>query len=369
MNILSVSGIKYPSYSCEKTSPQKRFGLTMSKPLAHDVVSFKATPKSMGSRANAINMKLAKDIHNDAEKALAYMREKIDKYTFDLVADTYNPNNPIEMVKDRVKSPESIIEKAVTRNWNTKQEILKNMTDLAGTKIIMRDGSKEQVNRLLDNLMQGMDDGALKFIEIENKRPLPVYNQYDEIVKSYDYASPRCMAKFQRLASKVAGRDVKLIEENTPTNYMAIHMLMELPNGIVGELQIMGHDIALLKDIEDMCYKVKNGKNLPKKYAEVEKALTPLKPPVLPKNGIETPEYKEALAKHKFFKEEHLKYTQEAYMQQREKEPRPHKSRKKEIFLKIPEFMPKELDFNYLYELKLKCDQATVVQPKKQVKK
>ena len=62
MNILSVSGIKYPSYNCEKTSPQKRFGLTMSKPLAHDVISFKATPKTMGSRANAINMKLARDI-------------------------------------------------------------------------------------------------------------------------------------------------------------------------------------------------------------------------------------------------------------------------------------------------------------------
>ena len=368
MKILSVSGIKYPSYSCEKTSPEKRFGLTMSGPLAHDVVSFKATPKSMGSRANAINMQLAKDIHNDAEVALAYMRDKINQYIFDLVADTYNPKNPIEVVKQRVKSPESIIEKAITRNWNTKQEILKNMTDLAGMKIIMRDGSKEQVNKVLENLMQGMDEGAFKIIEIENKRPLPVYNQYDEIVKSYDYASPGYLAKFQRLASKVAGRDVKLIEENTPTNYMAIHMLMELPNGIVGELQIMGHDVALLKDIEDMCYKVKNGKNLPKKYAEVEKALVSLKPPVLPKSGIETPQYKEALANYKFLKKEHLKYTQEAYMQQREKEPRLHKSRKKEVFLKIPEFMPKELDFNYLYELKMKCDQAAA-EAKKQAKK
>lgn len=368
MNILSVSGIKYPSYNCEKTSPQKRFGLTMSKPLAHDVISFKATPKTMGSRANAINMKLARDIHSDAEQALAFMRDKIDKYTKYLVSDTYNPNNPIEVVKDRVKSPESIIEKAITRNWNTKQEILKNMTDLAGMKIIMRDGSNEQVNKVLENLMQGMDEGELKFIEIENKRPLPIYNQYDEIVKRYDYASPVCLAKFQYLASKTAGKDIKLIEENTPTNYMAIHMLMELPNGIVGELQIMGHDVALLKDIEDMCYKVKNGKNLPKKYARVEKALAPLKPPVLPKNGIETQEYKDALANHEFLKKEHLKYTQEAYMEQRAKEPRPHKSRKKETFLKIPEFMPKELDFNYLYELKLKCDQATA-QAKKQAKK
>ena len=85
MNILSVSGIKYPSYSCEKTSPEKRFGLTMSGPLAHDVVSFKATPKSMGSRANAINMQLAKDIHNDAEVALAYMRDKINQYIFDFL--------------------------------------------------------------------------------------------------------------------------------------------------------------------------------------------------------------------------------------------------------------------------------------------
>lgn len=358
MNILSISGIKYPSYSYEKTPCSKRFGLMMSKPLTHDVVSFKGTPKHIEDRANAITMKLAKDINKKAESKLPYMRARIEQYTHDLVANTFNPENPVEIVRGRVKTPESIVEKALTRHWYSKPEILQNMTDILGMKIVMRDASKKQVDRVLDNLIQGMEEGAFKIIEIENKRPLPVYNQYGEVVKSYDYASPVCMAKLQRVASKVAGRDIKLIEENTPTNYMAIHLLLEFPNGTVGELQIMGHDVALLKDIEDLCYKVKGGKPVPKVYAKIEKALACLKPPRKPKDNIETPEYKEALAYHEFLANEHLKYTQEAYMYQREKEPKMHRSRRKEVFLKIPEFMPQELDFNYLYKLKIQCDEA-----------
>ncbi len=334
-----------------------KFGLTMAKPLSKDTVSFAGTPKSMGSRKDAITMKLAKAVHDEAKEALTFWESKLRPYLNDLEVIT-NPANPIESISARAKEPISIVEKAVTRGWNNKEEIKKGMTDLAGMKIIMRDGSKEEVNKVIDSLVDYVKETGARIVEIENKRPLPVYNQYGEIAKSYDYAAPMYLAKLQKVASKNVGKEIRYVDENTPTNYMAIHILTELPNGITGELQIMGHDVAALKELEDMCYKIKNGKNLPKKYASIEKYFTSLKPPVKPESGLEDAEYKSALEKFEFVKDEHLKYTQEAYLVQRAKEPRTYSSRRKQkdTFLEIPKYLPQELDFNNLHELKIKCD-------------
>lgn len=358
MNIQNIFGftnsVCAKNNDAQKTTYFPKYGLVMAKPIQTDTVSFKATPKTMASRTDAITMKLAKQINADAEYALNYMQTKLNRYLYDLVASSYAPTNPIEVIKSRTKSATSIIEKAATREWTTKEEIKNKMTDLAGMKIIMRDGSREQVNRVIDRLMSFVEEGG-RILEIENKRPDPIYDANDQLLKSYDYASPRKLIQLRQLASKALGKQVKLTDETTPSNYMAIHVLMELPNGITGELQIMGHDIAALKELEDMCYKVKGNKNLNKKYAPIEKTLAPLKPPVA-KNGVEDEEYLQKLKAHNLLKEEYEKYTQEAYLEQREKEPRAFKSKRKDTFLKIPDYLPQELDFNNLDKLKKECD-------------
>lgn len=373
MNIPKITNLKFSSQVSNDNNSKSfapRFGLVMAKPLPKDTVSFGATPKAMGSRKDAITMSLAKAINKEATEALEFWKSKLNPFLYDLEA-TYEKTGPIEKIMSRVKEPNSIVEKAATRGWVNKEEIKKSMTDLAGMKIIMRDGSKQEVNKVIERLIAYVNETGARIVEIENKRPLPVYNQYGEISKSYDYASPMYLANLQKVASKSVGRPIRYIDENTPTNYMAIHILTELPNGITGELQIMGHDVAALKALEDMCYKVKNGKNLPKKYASIEKVLVPLKPPVKPESGIEDAEFKAALKKNNFIQDEHLKYTQEAYLVQKDKEPRPFKVRgkQKETFLEAPSYLPKELDFNYLQKLKDDCDLAEAKRLKKVAQK
>ena len=351
MNILPIAGFS-PAFLIPKknniSQNTRSFGLVMSKPLSRDTVSFTSTPKAMKSRKNAITMQLAKVIHEEAVKATEYMDAKLRPYIQDLEATTFKPKNPIERISSRAKASTSIIEKATTRDWINKDEIKRYMTDLAGVRIVMRDASREQVDRVIDRLRQAVTEGGVNILEIENKRPLPIYNQLGSIVKSYDYASPLALIKLQRAASMRLGREIKLIDENTESNYMAIHILMELPNGITGEIQIMGHDVAALKDLEDLCYKVKNDKDIDKKYASIEKFLLPLKDE---KNSILIAEQE--------------KYTQAAYIYQRELEPRAHKSRKKEKFLEAPATLPKEFDFNYIYKQKLACDAAAAKSARK----
>lgn len=369
MNIQKVIGFNFnaPVQNERGANAVKtpHFGLVMQKPLQADTVSFKATAKTMASRKGAINMSLAKQINADAVEALSYMQKKINKYIYDLVATTYAPENPIEVVLARAKSATSIVEKAATRGWENKEEIKNNMTDLAGMKIIMRDASKENVNKVVDRLIDFVKDGG-KIVEIENKRPDAIYDGNDQIIKSYDYASPRKLIQLRQEASKALGREVKLTDETTPSNYMAIHILTELPNGITGELQIMGHDVAALKELEDMCYKVKGNKGLDKKYAKIEKVLSPLKAPKV-QAGEDEAVYLQRVKEHDILAEEHSQYTREAYLEQREKEPRKFKSKKKDVFLKAPDYLPKELDFNYLNTLKKECDATELAKKRKEV--
>lgn len=346
MNILPLSGFSPVSFAPKKSNNNQNthlYGLVMSKPINRDTVSFKATPKAMQSRKNAITMSLAKRIHEEAAEATKFMEAKLRPYLYDLEATTFAPNNPIEVISTRAKSAVSIVEKAVTRGWINREEIKRGMTDLAGMKIIMRDASRENVNKIIERLVTAVTESGAKIVEIENKRPLPIYDQYGNILKSYDYASPMALIKLQRAASKLLGREIKLTDENTPSNYMAIHTLIELPNGITGELQIMGHDVAALKELEDLCYKIKNGKNIDKKYAPIEKTLAALKD-----------------EENVLLRAEHDKYTQEAYLFQRNIEPRAHKSRKKEKFLAAPATLPKDYDFNNIYIQKQACDAAAL---------
>jgi len=236
MNIPSLNAFRMtmPFNGIKQQNNSSSFGLTMPQPLAKDTVSFKGTPKAMASRGDGITRQLAKEIHEDAEKALDYLVKKIEPFIFDLKADSYNTEAPIEIIKQRPKSVDSIIEKSATRGWKTREEVKREMTDLAGMKIIMRDASKEQTNKVIDRLIDFVNQTGAKIVEIENKRPLPVYNNYGEISKSYDYASPRNLANLQKVASKNAGRNIRYADENTPTNYMAIHVLVELPHGVTG---------------------------------------------------------------------------------------------------------------------------------------
>ena len=148
-----------------------RFGLKMAEPIKEDTVSFKATAKMMGSRKDSISMSVAKSIHEEALKALNYMDDKLKNFLYDLVATTYAPENPIETITKRAKEPDSIREKAITRGWVKKDEIKKNMTDLAGMKIIMRSAT-----------LAGLDEG-----EQEEKSKLDIWleNKFGEKLTDY----------------------------------------------------------------------------------------------------------------------------------------------------------------------------------------
>ena len=305
-------------------------------PLSRDTVSFGATKKEIWNDEQdgniyGISEKDAREIQKEAVAPAKYLDIKLNEILGDLVKPAKNADTsqyPIQEIKTRIKDDYSIVEKSKTRKWNSKEEVTKNMTDIVGARIIMADTTKEKVDRVIDRITNAVEKNQIKILEIENYRPDPEENEYGAIIKTYDYASSASLKRLKLACDEANNSSIRKVDEDMPSGYMAIHMLVQLPNGYTGEIQILGEEVERLKDVEDMAFKVKNGKHL-KKYPNVEKSIKVL-----------------ANRDDVILRKEFNRYTRDAYLYQREKELQKGRGRIDKRFLSIPVYLPKNLDFN-----------------------
>ena len=307
-------------------------------PLKYDTVSFGQTEKTAGDERFGISFKEAEKIHNDANESGKYLKFKLNKIFKDMIISDKNPNGIMHEPVCRIKSPKSIREKSATRRWINSDEVKSHMTDIVGARIILKNSSIENVDKVIARITKAEQNNDLQIIEIENYRPEPEIDREGNITHSYAYSSPNALRKLKAEIDK-KGTMISKRDEDIPSGYMAIHLLTKLPNGFTGEIQIMGSDVAELKEIEDLCYKIKSGKSVDKKFASVEKTLQPLK------NSDDT-----------ILRREFNNYTRNAYKYQRDKEPLPAGENVHRPFLAIPDYLPSKLDFNNIYDEVVKCE-------------
>ena len=311
-------------------------------PLSKDTVCFTGGKKDIRSNnpeddhVGGINKTTAIAIHSDAERAYMYLDQKLDKILGDMVRPEHSAGSaskPIQIIRSRIKDVDSIIEKSITRKLDSTQEVKEGITDIVGARIVMANTTKGAVDKVIDRLTDAVKNNELKIIEIENYRPDPEMDSEDNIIKSYDYSSARSLKELKLACDDQLGTSIRKVDEDVPSGYMAIHMLVQLPNGFTGEIQILGREVERLKDIEDICYKVKNGKTVKKVPPKVKKMLAPL-----------------SNREDVVLRKEHNIYTRQAYIFQRELELQNSFGRRKmsNEFLKIPDYLPKNLDFNNL---------------------
>lgn len=323
-------------------------GLKMTNVFSQDEAIIHGTPKTLISRANDIPRSVAKQINATARAR----QKKVDAFKAELLGDLlvteYNPSNTIYAIKGRAKSVDSIIEKANTRKWYTKEEILNEMTDLNGAKTILRDGSRPEAHKVLDRYLKAMEEGKIELVEIENKRPIAAKGKKGYEASKYDYEAPELLEDMVKKANAIQKHKVKFKPiDYTDANYTATHFLFRFPGeNWVFEEQLVGYDVAVYKDLDDIIWKILNNKNVNKKYKPIIDIIEPL-------NEIGNSE----------LKNQFNKYRGNVFLFQREKAPHITKH-KTERFLPIKdeidnEVIREKLDMNYLYELMLKCEKRT----------
>ena len=311
--------------------------------LDRDTVSFSGSKKgeknenkNLDSMAGAVSVSTAKRAHNEVDHAGKRIYSTLKKYLKPLVATSSSPNNPIcageKGIKYRVKDDISICEKTATREIKNKEDIFK-MGDVLGFRIVLRENSPKNVEKVLKQLGEAVKCGDLNIIEIENYL-LP---------DGRGYCSTKALEK---LASVCNPNELDInLNKKIKSGYPAIHIGIKTKEGYIGEIQIMGKDVEDVKDLDDWFYKILDNKPLKKKYRsaqiKIENAIKSL-----------TPDQMNVF----------MQYRRDSFTRAFEEEPREYNTRKKSQFIDIPYFLPRELGYQWVADQKIYLDSQAAKQ-------
>lgn len=310
--------------------------------------------KRLKSKERTISNGLANVISEEAKSDTKALKGKLTKITKNLMSqkgELCTKDRPIYALEFRTKEGNSIREKASQKKLTSKEQVKRQLTDIIGARIILGDGMLGGGNLVISKLTEAVNEGKLKVIEVENHVPAD---------KKYQYASQTVLRQLAKASSDKYGIECAERITVNASGYPAIHMLVEFPDGYIGEIQILGHDVAIFKDLEDVPHKVLLGKSVDSKYDKIKELLSPM---IALDGDLNTPEN----IKRAKLRSEYSAYTAAAYKHERTKGPVGKKSAAHMIptFYTIEEFkktqkrkihLKPEWDFNNLYRLKTQAD-------------
>ena len=353
MNNLEVNNFKLvsPKFNNESQHLNRNFGLTMSKPLSADTVSFKGTPKA-ANKAWEMNRGSARLVRasmvDSYKKAHKYIYNLFD----DLLVTSKNPQNLLVDISGRLKSEDSIIAKSGTRKWTSIEEVKESMTDIVGLSLVYRDSNKAKNDAVINRFIPDIKSGKIELIEIENKRPAVVKGLEGREAGQYDYNTMECfkqLADIQDTCYKKGGskqRVKRVLEDDfTDANYCATHYLFKIPGKkpVVFELQVTGDNVKKGKKVDDVLWKYLSGKSSADSTPEFEKLMEPFTNPEFFANEPNAEEIVENAKKNI------NKYRADVFLFQRTKPAMIYSGKKSpEIFLPIQyKIFPTSIELKY----------------------
>lgn len=152
-------------------------------------------------------------------------------------------------VTGRAKSPESAANRLQRSadNYDAKidtvDDAVKNLYDAVGTRVTLVDASPGSVDQLVGRLADAIKSGQLKITRVNSltgEGGIP-------------YLTDAHLETLQRAAASV---DKPLITTQKPynTGYTIGAMYVEYPNGVKGEIQILGEEVSKVADAEHVVY-------------------------------------------------------------------------------------------------------------------
>lgn len=415
MNIQKISGVQnynaQISYANNKiTIPQTKYGIELKQPINADEISFngktttviskevkaalarkearklrdlrliaeakilpektKQTKKSLEGeeRKEGISISNAKQVREMILKPQKQIHNFMGRIFGDLKVSLLSPKNLLLDFSDRAKSVLSIMEKSSTREWNSIKEVLGNMTDLNGAKIVMNyKTGKPEAEAVIDRLIPLIKTKQIRLQEIELQRPEAIELKSEAEQERFDYVSKLFLDKLEDAQEEVINGletnidKIVLIDRPLPKytkgNYCALHLLLQLneKGSRPFELQVMGPRMAKGKPLDDKRFKHFEGKEIGKNYAKLTELWEPLR-----------------AKENKAAKEEFLRYCKDANLQLREDELREyetqrHINRPTGLFKSVREYnLTPEYDLNRLYSIMLACEKSNTAEKTKE---
>ncbi len=312
---------------------------------------------------------LKNEIRNDINKVMADIQKEQNippykhiKHYFDEIIGYLEINNRFDRSTQNYQNRENIYKDIINKLEISAQDhdhidgsgyikpstingIKHYANDIIRGRIVLNDSNSKYLSEVLDAFEKAVSTGDIKIISVENKLPDAEKLPKGKHLSEYEYISENKLKEF------CTNTGAKYIPETTKSGYIGIHLNLDLSNyqiekkgkkytGYQAEIQILGRDILKLKEVEDLCYKLKDSKNAgPKKYLN----------------------FRDNFLKHyqgaqvKIFND----YTYALYLAQRTQDMNdPKTSFPRPASLGIKGLSPM-LEFNYLAKLKKDCEDAT----------
>lgn len=346
-------------------------------PLKQDTINFSGKPQDEYIKKQELEESIYNSIANPSYEIVAKNARTASRElnrTLKTPLKTYictpdSPRNPIAEISTRIKTPNSIREKLASNlaegiktgkieisSLGDPETLKQTIGDIVGTRITLKRSEPKHTTKIINELIKLVEEGKLKITKIQD---FPPKNRDND---SYRYFN---LEDLERLRNAInIKRQQDGLEELPPiepdnrrsTGYIALHLNVDLSNSkfddehnnYIGEIQILGIDVCKLKDVDDLCYKLRAGKAIKGGHEAYDKFVEYFT------YHMQNPDYPN-------IKEDFEEYTARAYAIQRKKEPNEKGVKNFETLptiaqCKMQKKIPPELDFNLLAALKKKCD-------------
>ncbi len=383
LNIQPVSFIRNFNL---KNNYQKNYTSSLA-PLKCDTISFSGARNLNHSLQDAFdNKEICEEISKNAKPAKENLEKSLIRGLQGLIVSSQNPDGIIEPISVRIKDGTSIREKATSKfeeaiinhditnfiNLNKAEDIKKTVQDLVGARIIVNQSNTKKNAAIIDSLIYLVEKNELKIRRIEIIAP-------DE--KGLEpYFDDNDLERLKNAVNSKRGyyeEKINIKRQPSKSGYSAIHLDLDLSdenmiaknNGYKGELQIIGTDVAYFKDLEDYCYKIKQGKDVKSGHPAYNMLIQHLNKYFEYNEKGKTKEQNEAVANS--YKEAFNEYTRRAYIFQRRKNQNAPDYDKTHLpsleDCGMQGKLPKYLDFNYLQKIRILCDTLYELYDKKKI--
>lgn len=223
------------------------------------------TNKKAGKESDRLEFKLANDVAQSVELLHKKLRHKFCT-NFSTVLTTEEHVNYLTM-KDRVKTPDSISQKAACRQWQNKKEIMENMGDISGFCFILEEPKSFLYFSQIFNKMVKSGDITVKSIEYMPARGKKNSAKYAEYYKSFGRQIENFAEDIQA-SQETKEKILDTVKSNS--GYSGLHINIVSADGMNSEIQVMTRAMHNFKDVENIGYKLCNGKKLKKEYKKIE---------------------------------------------------------------------------------------------------
>lgn len=248
----------------------------------HTRKRFDQTPDELDGILQKQVLPYAEEAFNSYKSKLPVVQDKLNKIF-----------NGLGSIEARVKTPVSAanrLMRTLKATWGPKEGInsaadaVKNLWDALGSRLVVKNSSEIEMQKVVDAMCNGLRTGDLKITHLNNLRGpggKPYFN--DAQIKQLQQADAERIHEQRKLGvSDLESIQIGNSERKEGSPFTAICAYLNHDDGVTGEFQIIGEEVLKLADAEHLPYDAMINKDLYRELNDAgKKKMAPLFEPFL----------------------------------------------------------------------------------------